>query len=711
MLSAEAYRGFMAPESVAVIGASTDPRKPSGRTLRYLRHYGFHGRAYAVNPARDEVQGFASFASVKDAPERVDLAMIVTSGRHVLSSLQECVELEVPSVIIVSAGFAETGELGREMQDELEACLAGGKTRVLGPNCVGIVSTRVNLAATINTGLDQNRFQFRESGVALVSQSGAMGAFIFSQCQGKGVGLGSMLSTGNEMDVSLTDMLNASIDDPAVSSIVGYIEGIRDGDSFIRALERAQAIGKPIAMMKAGRSDTGQRAIASHTGVLAGSDQVYDAVFEHYGVHRLDTIRELGDYVELAAVDHVTRGPRLTVATTSGGAGILAADYCERFGLELATWDAEWQEQLGAALPHFSALGNPIDMTGAGGRPEVLAPVLDTLTSHPDTDVVLLMLGNLENNEDALVELISERAATSPIPLVVVWVGGSGKPGAALSARGIPCYQEPLDAIRAIAARRPVPAPATVQTIEPTGGDAARRARALELLEGASGADGALDEVASKRLLGLYGIPTVEERVAATPEEAAALAEELGFPVVLKAVHPSLQHKSEHGGVALHLSDAVAVIEAARTMAERIASELGLSIEFAVQRMVPEGHEVLIGVKRDPDFGPLLVLGAGGVLTELLDDVVVRLPVVGDAEIRAALRELRVGALLAGYRGEAPADVDALVACVVGATRLIEEVGDRIAGIDINPVIVGSQGEGAVAVDALVFAREGTARS
>lgn len=702
MLSAEAYRGFMAPESIAVVGASTDPGKASGRTLRYLRHYGFHGRAYAVNPARDEVQGFVSFPSVKDLPEKVDLAMIVTSGQRVLPSLRECVEREIPSVIIVSAGFAETDDEGRAMQDELEACVAGSKTRVLGPNCVGIVSTRVNLAATINTGLDQNRFQFRNSGVALVSQSGAMGAFIFSQCQGKGVGLGSMLSTGNEMDVSLTDMLNASIDDPAVTSIVGYIEGIRDGASFTRALERAQAAGKPIAMMKAGRSDTGQRAIASHTGTLAGSDKVYDAVFEHYGVHRLDTIRELGDYVELAAVEHVTRGPRLSIATTSGGAGILAADYCERFGLTLAEWEPAWQDRLAEALPHYSALGNPIDMTGAGGRPEILEPVLDALVAHPDTDVALLMLGNLENNEDALVELITEKARSSPIPLVVVWVGGSGMPETVLSARGVPCYREPLDAIRAIAARRPAPPPASVSTRDE---DPQRQARALAFLAEQRESGDVLDETAGKRLLGLYGIATVEERVAATPEEAAAAAEEIGWPVVLKAVHPQLPHKSEHGGVVVALDSPAAVAEAARAMSARIRSELDLRISFAVQRMVPEGCEVLVGVKRDPDFGLLLVLGSGGVLTELLDDVVVRMPVTGRTEIRAALDGLRVGALLAGYRGDSPADVEALIDGILGVTQLIDEIGGEIEGIDINPVIVGAPGEGAVAVDTLVFLR------
>jgi acyl-CoA synthetase (NDP forming) len=459
-------------------------------------------------------------------------------------------------------------------------------------------------------------------------------------------------------------------------------------------------------MMKAGRSDTGQRAIASHTGVLAGSDKVYDAVFEHYGVHRLDTIRDLGDYVELAAVEHVTRGPRLSIATTSGGAGILAADYCERFGLTLAQWDSAWQDELAAALPHYSALGNPIDMTGAGGRPEVLAPVLDTLLSHPGTDVALLMLGNLENNEDVLVEIITEKAASSPVPLVVVWVGGSGKPAAVLSARGIPCYQEPLDAIRAIAARRPTPRRAAVPAVAV---DAERRARAIELL--AQSVDGVLDEVAGKRLLGLYGIPTVDERVAATPEAAAALAEGLTFPVVLKAVHPQLQHKSEHGGVVLDLRTAAAVAEAARTMSERIESDLDLSVELAVQRMVPPGREILIGVKRDPDFGLLLVLGSGGVLTELLDDIVIRMPVVGELDIRAAFAELRVGALLGGYRGDPPADMDALVACVAGAIRLIDEIGDRIEGIDINPVIVGAQGDGAVAVDALVFLRGGMADS
>lgn len=699
MLNAREYAAFMAPESVAVIGASTDPRKPSGRTLRYLRKYGFHGRAYAVNPVHQEVQGFPSFSSVRDLPERVDLAVVVAPARHVLEGLRDCVEHEIPAVIIVSAGFAETGEAGRAMQDELRACVAGSGTRVLGPNCVGIVSTRVNLAATINTGLDQDRFRFRQSGVALISQSGAMGAFIFNLCQGKGVGLGSMLSTGNEMDVSLTDMINASIDDPAVTSIVGYIEGIRDGKSFIETLERAQDAGKPIAMMKAGRSDKGQRAIASHTGVLAGSDRVYDAVFEHYGVHRLDTIRELADYVELAAVEHVTRGCRLSIATTSGGAGILAADYCERFGLTLAEWDAEWRSKLAAALPSYSALGNPIDMTGAGGRPEVLAPVLDALLTHPDTDVAVLMLGNLENNEAALVDIIAEKASASQTPLVVVWVGGSGRPETELSARGVPCYREPLDALRAIAARRPVPPGSRPKPVEV---NPARREQARELIaRGNTG--GVLDEATGKRLLGLYGIPTVAEKVAATPEDAAAAAETLGFPVVLKALHPQLQHKSEHGGVVLGLRSADEVATAARTMAKRIEEELALTVEFTVQQAVPPGREILLGVKRDPDFGLLVVLGSGGVLTELLDDVVIRLPVADPERIRTALSKLRISALLDGYRGEEPADVDALVDCVMRVVDLVGEVGDCIEGIDINPVIVGRRGDGVCAVDALVF--------
>lgn len=700
MLSGESYRGFMDPRSVAVIGASTDPGKPSGRILRYLKHYGFHGRAYAVNPAREDVQGFASYPSMKALPERVDLAMIVTSGAHALGALEQCVEQEVPSVIIVSAGFAETGAEGRAMQDELEKCVAGSRTRVLGPNCVGIVSTRVNLAATINTGLDQNRFQFRSSGVALVSQSGAMGAFIFSLCQGKGVGLGSMLSTGNEMDISLTEMLHASVDDPSVTSIVGYIEGIREGSAFCDALARAQSVGKPVAMMKAGRSDTGQRAVASHTGVLAGSDRVYDAVFEQYGVHRLDTINELADYIELAAIEHTTPGPRLSIATTSGGAGILAADYCERFGLTLAEWAPEWQAKLADVLPGYSALGNPIDMTGAGGRPEILAPVLDTLTSHPDTDTALLMVGNLENNEEALVEMISERAATSPVPLVVVWVGGSGRPLSQLSSRGVPCFDEPLDAIRAIAARRTIDV--RREAVATSSIDTARRDAALSILRQGDGT-GALDEVSSKRLLRLYGVPVVDEATAETPAEAAERAAEIGFPVVLKAKHPRLTHKSEAGGVVLGLTSAEDVGTVATTMAARIAADIGIAIGFTVQRMVPAGQEMLIGVKRDVDFGPMIVIGAGGVQAELWEDVVVRLPVLDDEAVRDAIGELRSAALLSGFRGAPPADIGALVRSVRGVIDLLTEIGDRIDGLDVNPILVGEDGRGAVAVDAVVF--------
>lgn len=684
---------------MAVIGASTDPNKPSGRTLRYLKHYGFTGRAYAVNPHRTEVQGFQSFASVKDVPEPVDLAMIVARADQVISNLRECVESNVKSVIIVSAGFAEVGKEGFHMQQELKKVLEGGNTRVLGPNCVGIVSTRVNLAATINTGLDQNRFQFKNSDVALVSQSGAMGAFIFSQVQGKGVGLGSMLSTGNEMDVSLTDMLNASIDDPEVSSIVGYIEGIRDGEKFLATLERAKKARKPIAMLKAGRTEIGQKAITSHTGVLAGSDSIYDAVFDHYGVHRLDTIRELGEYVEIASSGNTITGNRMTVLTTSGGAGILTADYSERYGLTFSNWNDEWQQKLSQHLPSFAALSNPIDMTGAGGRPEILAPVLDIACSHPETDTLLLILGNLENNEDALIRLITEKSKTSPIPIIVVWVGGSGKPAKVLSGRGVPIYTDPLDAVKAIAARHSTPNEDEVEKITVNN---VRKELALEIVrEAPSGSS--LNEVQIKKILQLYNIPTVKETVAETSKELSEKSKEIGFPLVLKALHDQIPHKTELGGVIVGIQSDEELNRSAEKMSKHILKETGLVIEFTLQEMVSDGFEMLIGTRKDADFGHMLVIGSGGVQTEILKDSVITLPVLSKTLISQKINELKASKILDGFRGQKPLDRQALIDTILKIVVMIHEIGECIEDFEINPLIVKENEKGCIAVDALLF--------
>ncbi|RBY92979.1 acetate--CoA ligase family protein [Blastococcus sp. TF02A-30] len=700
------YDAFVQPRSVAIIGASDDGQKTGGRTLRYLDTYGYEGEVHPINPRRASVQGKRAYPDLAAVGRPVDLAIIVTPAEHAVAALEQCVTAEVPAVITITSGFAELGADGAALQRELQAVLRGSATRMLGPNCVGLVSVRAKLAATINTGMDQDRFDLRDGGIAFLTQSGAMGAFVFNMSQTRRVGLGSLISTGNEMDVSFPEMLHALLDDPAVSGVAGYIEGIRDGEAFAGALRHAQEVGKPLAFLKVGRSPLGVEAIASHTGALAGSDAVYSGVFEQYGVTRIAGVEALADWAQMVDLARRPAGDRLSVTTTSGGGGVLVADHCTDLGIRMATWDGEWQRKLADALPEYLSARNPIDMAGTGGNSEALREVLALMGDHPGTDVAMVLIGNLDKEEDPLIQVLHEAHRATSKPLVVVWVGGSGRPVVELTSRGVPAYTDPGRALQALsglmaaqrAAARP---PATRPPIEE-----GRRERARALLTEARAAGlGVLDEHRAKQLLALYGVPVVQETVATDPDAAAAAAERLGYPVAVKLLADDVAHKSELGGVLLGLSSAGEVAGAAKDMLARLPRPVADGARLLVQPMVAPGLEMLLGIKRDEAFGPVLVVGLGGTWTEVLEDVQLRLPPLSAEDVDDALGALRSARLLGAFRGAPERDRDAVVAAVQGLALLAAELADEIAELDINPLIVGPRGNGAIAVDAVVVPR------
>ncbi|HLU41719.1 MAG TPA: acetate--CoA ligase family protein, partial [Microthrixaceae bacterium] len=647
MIDAASYRAFVEPRSVAVLGASDDGSKASGRTIRYLGKYGYAGEVFPVNPRRSTVQGLPAYPDLSAVDRPVDLAVIVTPAERSVAALESCVAAGVPAVIMIPSGFAELNEAGAARQRELEAVLRGSSTRVLGPNCVGIVSVRSRLAATINTGMDQDRFELRDGGIAFLTQSGAMGAFVFNMSQTRRVGLGALISTGNEMDIDFPEMLDALVADPAITGVAGYIEGIRDGAAFALSLRRAQEAGKPLGFLKVGRSPVGVDAIASHTGALAGSDAVYSGVFDQYGVTRIDGVEALADWAQMVDLARRPTGVRLSVVTTSGGGGVLVADHCTELGLELATWTGQWQQRLAAALPDYLSARNPIDMAGTGGDAEALAPVLELMGEHPDTDVALVLIGNLDKEENALIEVLHRAHLDMAKPLVVVWVGGSGRPVLELTSRGVPAYTDPGRALRALAgltgsqkktARKPTAAPRV---------DGERREHARRLLSDARAAGlRALDEHRAKRLLALYGLPVVPEAVATDPDDAAERAGELGFPVAVKLLAAGVAHKSDLGGVLLNLSCPEEVQAAVKDMLARLPRDIAEDARLLVQPMVAPGLELLLGVKRDDAFGPVLAFGLGGTWAEVLEDIQLRLPPVTATDVRDALGKLRAARLL-----------------------------------------------------------------
>lgn len=706
-MHASAYSALVAPASVAILGASNNPAGPTGRIQRYLLdRYGYPGKVYPVNPNRDTVQGIKGFSCLEDIGAPVDLAVVQSPAASVPGYIAECIRHEVKTALVLSSGFREVGPEGEALDRQILDLLKDGSTRVVGPNCVGVVSVRSNLAASIQTGLDQDRFELTDGSVGFLTQSGAMGAFTLNKSQGRGIGLSTMVSTGNELDVSYTEMLSAMIEDPLINGIVGYIEGVSDGEALIETLARARELGKPVGLMKVGKSAQGSAAVASHTGALAGVDEVYTAVFDSLGVQTLTSINELTDFTQMVNAGRPVGGPRVTMLTTSGGAGALSADYCEDLGLELAEWTGEWREKMAALLPTFAGLSNPIDMTGVGGRPEVLSPVLDLAHEHPGTDMVLLLLGNLEKNEQTLIELIRERVAMMDKPFALAWMGGTGLPLRVLPQSGIPSFDDPLPALKMLSWALTTGGGGTPSPLDGRRTRASSAPEAAREIISAARAAGRLqlDEHDAKRLIAAYGIPVTADITVDDPQAAVVAAREIGYPVVLKVLSHDIAHKTEIGGVELNLADDDEVLSAASrilTKAEQIAPET--TVRLSVQPMVSAGLELLLGVKNDEIFGPVVMAGRGGIEAEVFDDKVLMIPPVTHALARENLSCLRLNALLDGYRNSEPLDVAGLASVIERLSNLALDLRDEVAELDINPFVVHAAESSSFALDAMVM--------
>lgn len=676
---------LFAPRGVAVLGASRNPAKLGHRLVQNLLDPGFPGDVFPVNPSGEAILGRAAVVRSEDLPRGLDLALVSLPARGVLPAVRALGARECRMCVILASGFGETGDAGRAAQAEIEAIARTSKMRIVGPNCMGVVNVPGHLNASYFWDVPK-----QPGGISFVSQSGAYGGLFFREVRQRSLGVAKFLSIGNQSDLGFAECLEWLADDRDTRVVGLFVEGIRDGRAFVASARRLSR-AKPVVALKGGRAEAGRRAAGSHTGSLAGTWETYRAAFAAAGIVAVEGTEELFDaLVTLEA--HATRSPRdaaIAILTISGGPSVVAADTAEAVGLQVPPLPAERRTALRAHLPDFGADGNPVDMTPQMEPGEFEPSVRLVLEAGEISGAVAIDVG-LDRPEYADA-LVSAQAATGK-PVVACTVD-TPEMDRRLSAGGIPLVPGPERAVRAYRtlvrraeSRRYLGSVPESSVRPPLPASLASRLRA---------ARGPLGHADARAVLEAYGVPFARERIVATAREALSSAEEIGYPLVVKTARPDVLHRTEAGGVVVGVRSAEALSRAV----EAIEARLGPG-PLLVQEEVPQGLELLVGGRRDPSFGPTVVVGLGGLLAEFLRDASVGLAPLSRETARALVAEGRRTALLRGFRGGAAVDQDALAGLLVGVGDLLVD-HPAVEELDLNPLIA-SAGR-LVAVDALVL--------
>ena len=706
---------LMNPRSVAVIGASQRAdalpnREPRGnRVIRNLKHFGYPGRIVAINPKYSEVMDCPCYPDIGAIPEPVDCVVLAVPNRYVPDLLASAAHAGTRAAVVFAAGFAEIGPEGKARQARLEALSRDRGFLICGPNCYGVLNVYGKaplFASTIPPG-------FLAGPVALVSQSGGLSTTIANAMMlNRHVGLSHIVSCGNQSGATFEEYFNYLVDDDNTRVIAAFVEGFKQPDKLLAVAQKAAARNKPLIILKGGRSEVSKRAAATHSGSLAGAAEVIDAAFRQSGIVSVRSLNELIDAVSIFSceifVRHYNGGKRIGVLSGSGGECTLVSDAAANVGLEVPALTEATKSQLRETVADFGNMNNPLDGTGAMyDDPNIFPRLLQGLIDDANIDVVTI---NLEANDPRPKELKSgnrfaaaiEKAAASsrkPIACFSSVVGGPVDPDILLPLRkaGVPLMEGAECATTTI---RNLAEYYEFQKSRPANGANDADAPAVQT----QFPSGVLSALEAFQLFQQFGIPVVPTAMTRSADEAVSAAERLGFPVALKIESGDITHKSDVGGVALTLTDASEVREAyARIQSEVARRAPAAKIDgVVVQRMVNEGVEMILGVKRDPLFGPVVLCGFGGLLVELLKDIAVGIPPLSPGLALDMLNRLRGFPLLGGVRGKPPADVDALCEAVAGVSRLAFGLNDQLIGLDINPLIVLSKGQGVVAVDAVV---------
>ncbi|HHY85877.1 MAG TPA: CoA-binding protein [Verrucomicrobia bacterium] len=683
------------PDAIAVIGASRNPAKVGYAVLHNLVNGGFKGTIVPVNPEAREILGLQCYRSLDEYKGRIDLSIIVVGGKYVKEALNKSIAAGAKSVIVITAGFREVSAEGAKAEEELVAICRASGVRMVGPNCLGVLNTDHSMNATFAPSVPP------AGKISVISQSGALCVAILDWAANQKLGLGKVVSIGNKADLNEVDFIQALAEDPKTNVIAGYLESIKEGDKFLRVAEQAAGV-KPVVILKVGVTQAGAKAASSHTGSLAGADIAYGAAFKRAGVIRAENFEALFDYSTAFAMQPLPNGDRIAVITNAGGPGIMAADAAESLGLKMVSLTAESDKRLREFLPSSAAFGNPIDVIG-DADPDRYAKAFEVVQDDENIDGVVVVV--TPQNMTRPLELAEKLAAVhrGKKPVLAAFMGGTEVAAAKVKLMevGIPNYPSPDRAVTAMRAMCDYSAwrrrPARIVTRFPVNRRRVDRIINLRLRSG----EPQLGEVEAKEILRAYNFNVLEGQLARTADEAVEVAERIGYPVVLKISSPDIIHKSDFGGVRINLANAEQVRDAFDLMMLRIqrkAPKAHLRGVY-VEKMGERGREVILGMTRDPQFGPMLMFGLGGIFVEVMKDVTFHLAPITADEAMQMLKGTRSYALLQGARGQAPVDLDAIAGALQRISQLARDYPE-VRELDINPFIVGPVGMQAYVADA-----------
>ncbi|MCD6306069.1 MAG: GNAT family N-acetyltransferase [Deltaproteobacteria bacterium] len=688
------------PRQIAVVGASETEGSIGNALIRNLIKGGYSGNLLPVNPKHDTLHGIRAVKSVSELETGVDLAVIATPIQTVPGILEECVERKMAGAIVISAGGKEVGEKGREIEERIRATAYAGKLRIVGPNCLGIIHPRQNLNASFASEMPD------DGGLAFVSQSGAICTAILDLAFKERIGFSHFVSIGSMLDVDFGDLIDYLGNDSSAKGILLYIESLSNLRKFMSAARAVSRI-KPIIVLKAGRSKAGAKAAASHTGAMAGEDAAYDAAFKRAGIVRVDTIQDLFDCAELMAMQPRPRGPRLAIVTNGGGPGVMAADTLAHHGLEPARLSPETIERLDAFLPPFWSRSNPIDILGDASE-QRFQRTLEVCSECRDADGVCVMLAPQALTDPlSVARTLAATMKDLQFPVFACWMGGKsiGQALEVLNKAGIPTYETPERAIRAFLYMVQYAKNMTsLMEIPPrlTRNMVFEREKVRSLLEQAP-EKGFMPESDAREVLLGYGLPVIRTQTAKTEEEAVRVARDMGYPLVMKLHSPDITHKTDAGGIRLDLRSEQDVREAFAQILEsahRYKPEARID-GVAIQPFFPNPDlEILLGAKKDSNFGPVIVFGTGGIFTEILNDRALGLPPMNRLLARRMMEDTRAWSLLQGYRNRPAADIERLEEAIIRLSQLLIDF-PQIAELDMNPLLI-KEGK-PVAVDARIL--------
>jgi acetyltransferase len=695
---------FFNPRSIALIGVSKDIRKPSGRSLNALLKWNYAGKLYPINPNYTEIHAVKCYPSLLEIPYDVDMVIISIPAQAVLAALEQCIVKKVKAVVLFTSGFSEVGPEGKALQEQVTQLARNNNLRILGPNCVGLVNLSKSVMASFANIVDLKPVYPMSLG--FVTQSGAFGTLIFAQAVQAGVGFSSFVSVGNEADTEFSDFLSYLLTTPETKVIGGYLEGAKNGAKFRKAAQDALKLKKPILIMKVGRTEAGARAASSHTGSLAGDDQIYDAFFRQMGIIRIETLGELTSFVILHRSGRMPQGNNIGILSISGGAGVMMADKAEVLGLNVPEFKGEMRRMLESYLPPFGSAKNPVDLTSAAvAEPEMLGRCLRALVADDNIHMVAVAMGFMPHSAPILAKDLIEiyQSTTKPIVLTVHNISSSeviAKAIKSIEDAGMPVLRDHLHTIQALnnlawysaKVRQAADAGTDRQDISPNK-------EAGTLINNPD----ALSEYEAKKILSGYGIPVTREELATSADMAVESARQIGYPVALKIQSAQITHKTEAGGIKLNVASDAEVRAGYNEVisnAEKYMPQAHIQ-GVLVQEMLKDGVEVIIGTTKDPVFGHVIMFGLGGIFVEALKDVSFRITPLTSKDAEEMIREIKGYRVLQGMRGKPPVDMDALKDVILRVSRLVTDHKDVIKELDINPLMLNACG--AKVADALII--------